>query len=43
LTEVLSGTPDHRDSLLDDTERARGDCMFVCVSRSCTDRLILDL
>ena len=24
-------------------ERAAGDCMFLCVSRSCTDRLVLDL
>ena len=35
--------PDHRDSILDDAERAADDCMFVCVSRSCTDRLVLDL
>ena len=37
------GRPDHRDSLLDDDERAAGDCMYICVSRSCTDRLVLDL
>ncbi|GAB3293912.1 2Fe-2S iron-sulfur cluster binding domain-containing protein [Epidermidibacterium keratini] len=42
-TGVLEGTPDHRDSLLDDDERQRGDCMFICVSRSCGDRLVLDL
>ncbi|GAA3232865.1 PDR/VanB family oxidoreductase [Pseudonocardia petroleophila] len=42
-TEVLEGTPDHRDSLLRDDERAAGDCMFLCVSRSCSDRLVLDL
>lgn len=40
---VLDGIPDHRDSLLTDDERRRNDCMFVCVSRSCSDRLILDL
>ncbi len=40
---VLDGLPDHRDSILDDDERAAGDCMFVCVSRSRTDRLVLDL
>lgn len=40
---VLSGTPDHRDSLLNDAERHRGDRMFVCVSRSVTERLVLDL
>jgi ferredoxin-NADP reductase len=42
-TTVLSGLPDHRDALLDDADRAAGDCMYVCVSRSCTDRLVLDL
>jgi len=42
-TTVLAGEPDHRDSLLDDDERAAGDCMFVCVSGSRSDRLVLDL
>ncbi|GLY88838.1 PDR/VanB family oxidoreductase [Actinoallomurus iriomotensis] len=42
-TTVLDGVPDHRDSLLDETERAAGDCMFVCVSRSSGPRLVLDL
>jgi ferredoxin len=42
-TGVLAGQPDHRDSLLDDEERMRGDCMFICVSRSRGARLVLDL
>ncbi|GAA3019123.1 PDR/VanB family oxidoreductase [Streptosporangium longisporum] len=42
-TGVLEGVPDHRDALLDDAERAAGDSMFVCVSRSRSDRLVLDL
>jgi ferredoxin-NADP reductase len=42
-TDVLGGTPDHRDSILADDERRAGDCMFICVSRSCSDRLVLDL
>ncbi|WP_372495631.1 PDR/VanB family oxidoreductase [Saccharopolyspora soli] len=42
-TTVLAGRPDHRDSILDDAERLAGDCMFPCVSRSCDDRLVLDL
>ncbi|MEV5828927.1 PDR/VanB family oxidoreductase [Spirillospora sp. NPDC052242] len=42
-TTVLDGEPDHRDSILDDDERAAGDCMFPCVSRSRTERLVLDL
>lgn len=42
-TTVLGGVPDHRDSVLDENERAAGDCMFICVSRAATDRLVLDL
>ncbi|MFI7503925.1 PDR/VanB family oxidoreductase [Streptomyces sp. NPDC049687] len=42
-TDVLEGTPDHRDSLLDEDERATGDTMLICVSRSCGPRLVLDL
>jgi ferredoxin-NADP reductase len=42
-TDVLDGTPDHRDSLLDEDERAAGDTMLICVSRSCGPRLVLDL
>ncbi|OIH85483.1 oxidoreductase [Arthrobacter sp. UCD-GKA] len=40
---VLKGTPEHRDSLLNDAERAKNDRMFVCVSRAISDRLVLDL
>ncbi|MFI7501728.1 PDR/VanB family oxidoreductase [Streptomyces sp. NPDC049687] len=43
LTPVLEGRPDHRDSILADHQRAANDCMFLCVSRSCGDRLVLDL
>ena len=42
-TRVLDGEPDHRDSVLDDHERRTGNCMMICVSRSCTERLVLDL
>ncbi len=42
-TPVLSGRPDHRDSVLTEEERRADDCMLICVSRSCTDRLVLDL
>ncbi|WP_420877293.1 PDR/VanB family oxidoreductase [Streptomyces neyagawaensis] len=42
-TDVLEGTPDHRDSLLTEEERAGGDTMLICVSRSCGPRLVLDL
>ena len=40
---VLGGRPDHRDSLLTGVEQARNDRMMVCVSRSATRRLVLDL
>lgn len=43
LTPVLAGTPDHRDSVLADHERAADDCMLPCVSRSRSGRLVLDL
>jgi ferredoxin-NADP reductase len=42
-TTVLAGEPDHRDALLDDRERQANDCMFICVSRARSDRLVLDL
>ena len=42
-TTVLDGLPDHRDSVLTEEERRVGDCMMICVSRSCTARLVLDL
>jgi ferredoxin len=42
-TTVLEGKPDHRDSVLDEDARRAGDCMMICVSRSCTKRLVLDL
>jgi ferredoxin-NADP reductase len=40
---VLDGEPDHRDSVLNDDERQANDCMMICVSRSRTPRLVLDL
>src|SRR6266851_4453496 len=42
-TSVLEGIPDHRDSVLDQDEREAGNCMMICVSRSCTPRLVLDI
>lgn len=42
-TRVLAGVPDHRDSILNDKERAAGRTMMICVGRCRSDRLILDL
>jgi len=42
-TGVVSGVPDHRDSVLGEDERAAGNSMMICVSRSSTPRLVLDL
>ncbi|MFE7224685.1 PDR/VanB family oxidoreductase [Nocardioides sp. NPDC057577] len=42
-TKVLAGTPDHRDSLLSDTEQATGSTMMICVSRARTPELALDI
>lgn len=41
--EVLDGEPDHRDSVLSDAEQAEGDAIMICVSRSRSERLVLDL
>ncbi len=42
-TRVLAGTPEHRDSILTDEERAAGRTMMICVGRCTSDRLVLDL
>jgi ferredoxin-NADP reductase len=42
-TDVLAGTPEHHDSLLTEEERAAGETMMICVSRSAGGRLVLDL
>ena len=42
-TTIIEGTPDHRDSLLTDEERAAGKVMMTCVSRALSSRLVLDV
>lgn len=43
LTRVVSGEVDHRDSYLSTAEKARGDCMLICVSRAKGTNLVLDV
>lgn len=40
---VLEGQPDHRDLILSEAEKARGDTMMICCSRAKSPRLRLDL
>ena len=42
-TAVLAGLPEHRDSVLSPAEQAAADTMMICVSRSLTPRLVLDI
>jgi tetrachlorobenzoquinone reductase len=42
-TKVLSGTPDHRDSVLTEAERAGDTVMMICCSGSKSERLVLDI
>ena len=42
-TKVVCGEPDHRDSVLTPEERAENGSMMICVSRSRTPELVLDL
>ena len=42
-TAVLEGTPDHRDLVLTEAERARNNTMMICCSGSKSDRLVLDI
>ena len=42
-TRVISGTPDHRDLVLSDSEKADNDRMMICCSGSKTPTLVLDL
>ena len=41
--DIIEGTPDHRDAVLNTAERACGKTMMTCVSRSLSPRLVLDL
>ncbi|GAB3004232.1 PDR/VanB family oxidoreductase [Amycolatopsis acidiphila] len=42
-TKVLAGDPEHRDTILTEADRERGATMMICVGRSRSPRLVLDL
>jgi vanillate O-demethylase ferredoxin subunit len=42
-TEVISGTPEHRDFVLTDEERTSGKLIMICCSGSKTPELELNL
>jgi ferredoxin-NADP reductase len=42
-TRVLEGVPEHRDTILSQQERDENDVMMICVGRSRTPRLVLDI
>jgi ferredoxin-NADP reductase len=42
-TDVLEGIPEHHDDVLSDEEKASNQTMMLCVSRSKSPRLVLDL
>lgn len=42
-TEVVEGDVDHRDSVLNEEERASNEFMMICVSRCKSKRLVLDI
>lgn len=43
LTRVKEGEPDHWDMYLTPEEQEKGDCIMVCISRSKSPRLVLEL
>jgi ferredoxin len=43
VTDVLEGTPDHRDKFLTEDEREEGEIICTCCSRCKSKKLVLDL
>ncbi|GLT10694.1 PDR/VanB family oxidoreductase [Sulfitobacter porphyrae] len=41
--DVIDGIPDHRDVILTDSEKAANNVMQICVSRSKTPKLVIDI
>ncbi|MEH6638691.1 MAG: fatty acid desaturase [Porticoccaceae bacterium] len=43
ITPVIEGVPEHRDAIMGEAQRAANDRMTVCVSRSRSELIVLDL
>lgn len=43
VATVLEGVPDHRDTVLSERARVAGKRIILCVSRSLTPRIVIDL
>jgi ferredoxin-NADP reductase len=41
--DIIEGEADHRDSVLNDAEKEANETIMICVSRSRSERLVLDL
>jgi ferredoxin-NADP reductase len=41
--DVVAGEPEHLDSVLSEADRARNEVIMICVSRSRSERLVLDI
>jgi ferredoxin-NADP reductase len=41
--DIIEGEGDHRDSVLNDAEKAANETIMICVSRARSERLVLDL
>jgi ferredoxin len=40
---VLRGSPDHRDDVLSEAEKVKNSSLMICVGRSRTAKLVLDI
>jgi vanillate O-demethylase ferredoxin subunit len=43
MTRVIRGVPDHRDGCLTESERAAGQLICPCVSRSLSEEIVIQL
>jgi vanillate O-demethylase ferredoxin subunit len=43
VTRVISGIPEHRDSVLSEEEQASNEKVMICCAGCKTERLVLDM